>query len=87
MDVSWHIHDELVDRSINAQVVGFGNISWDYFCSLEFAIFVCSTTGTGVETDDMKTFWRLMLRKSLAPDTLSNMKFACFGLGDSSYEK
>ncbi|OMJ25666.1 NADPH-dependent diflavin oxidoreductase 1 [Smittium culicis] len=61
MDVSWHIHDELIDRSINSQVVDIDNISW--------------------------AFWKLLLRKSLAPDTLSNLKFACFGLGDSSYEK
>lgn len=53
----------------------------------EFVIFVCSTTGDGEEPDNMKKFWKFLLRKSLPKDSLKNMKFGVLGLGDSSYSK
>ncbi|CAG8784006.1 7250_t:CDS:2, partial [Acaulospora morrowiae] len=49
------------------------------------AIFVCSTTGQGDEPDNMKKFWKFLLRKNLPNDILNQLKFAVFGLGDSSY--
>ncbi|KAI0241496.1 NAPDH-dependent diflavin reductase [Massospora cicadina] len=52
-----------------------------------FVIFVCSTTGEGEEPDNMKMFWRFLLRKNLPANVLENLKFAVFGLGDSSYAK
>ncbi|KAJ9585199.1 hypothetical protein L9F63_003002, partial [Diploptera punctata] len=50
-------------------------------------VFVCSTTGQGEEPDNMKQFWKFLLRKNLPTDSLSNMKYAVLGLGDSSYLK
>ncbi|XP_028128988.1 NADPH-dependent diflavin oxidoreductase 1 isoform X1 [Diabrotica virgifera virgifera] len=50
-------------------------------------IFVCATTGQGEEPDNMKSFWRFLLRKNLPPDILCRLKFGVFGLGDSSYAK
>ncbi|KAJ1961999.1 NAPDH-dependent diflavin reductase [Dipsacomyces acuminosporus] len=50
-------------------------------------IFICSTTGQGEEPDNMKKFWRFLLRKSLPHDILDGVEFAVFGLGDSSYQK
>ncbi|KAI5736780.1 hypothetical protein M8J76_007000 [Diaphorina citri] len=50
-------------------------------------IFVCSTTGQGDPPDNMKTFWKFLLRKNLPPTSLQTMKFAVLGLGDSSYVK
>lgn len=38
------------------------------------AIFVCSTTGQGDEPDNMKSFWRFLLRRSLPGTLLSGMK-------------
>lgn len=32
-------------------------------------------------------FWKSLLRKKLPADCLSHLRFALFGLGDSSYEK
>ena len=37
-------------------------------------IFVCSTTGQGEEPDNMKQFWRFLLRKNLPPDSLQGMR-------------
>lgn len=53
----------------------------------QFVVFVCSTTGVGEEPDNMKTFWKFLLRKSLPGNSLCNLKFAVLGLGDSSYVK
>ncbi|CAK1594712.1 unnamed protein product [Parnassius mnemosyne] len=63
----------------------------DYPISLliheHFVIFVCSTTGQGDEPDNMKKFWKFLLRKSLPPNSLIKLHFGVIGLGDSSYEK
>ncbi|XP_026728885.1 NADPH-dependent diflavin oxidoreductase 1 [Trichoplusia ni] len=53
----------------------------------EFAIFVCATSGQGDEPDNMKRFWKFLLRKSLPSNSLVRLKFGVLGLGDSSYLK
>jgi hypothetical protein len=50
-------------------------------------VCVASTTGEGEVPDNMRSFWRFLLRKDLPPGSLSNLMHACFGLGDSSYPK
>lgn len=50
-------------------------------------LFVASTTGTGVEPDNMRQFWRFLLRKNLPSDSLARLRFSVFGLGDSGYPK
>lgn len=50
-------------------------------------VFVCSTTGQGEEPDNMKAFWKFLLRKSLPTDSLRSLHCAVIGLGNSSYEK
>lgn len=37
-------------------------------------IFVCSTTGQGEEPDNMKQFWKFMLRKNLPQNLLSRLR-------------
>jgi sulfite reductase alpha subunit-like flavoprotein len=32
-------------------------------------------------------FWKKLLRKRLPPGCLSQLKYTCFGLGDSTYVK
>lgn len=53
----------------------------------EFAIFVCATTGQGDEPDNMKRFWKFLLRKNLPSNSLARLKYGVLGLGDSSYLK
>lgn len=50
-------------------------------------VFVASTTGQGEEPDNMKGFWRFLLRKSLPSDSLQAVLYGVLGLGDSSYQK
>lgn len=52
-----------------------------------FVVFVCSTQGQGDEPDNMRTFWRFLLRKSLPADSLCGLQYAVLGLGDTSYDK
>uniref|UniRef100_A0A8D7ZUU2 NADPH-dependent diflavin oxidoreductase 1 n=1 Tax=Culex pipiens TaxID=7175 RepID=A0A8D7ZUU2_CULPI len=52
-----------------------------------FVVLVCSTYGQGEEPDNMKRFWRFLLRKSLPVDSLRGMWFGVLGLGDSRYPK
>lgn len=35
-------------------------------------VFVCSTTGQGDPPENMRNFWRFLLRKSLPKNSLSN---------------
>lgn len=53
----------------------------------EFAIFVCATTGQGDHPDNMKRFWKFLLRRNLPSNSLVKLKFGVLGLGDSSYAK
>jgi len=48
---------------------------------------VVSTTGDGEEPDNMRKSWRFLLRKALPAGSLSGLRFATFGLGDTSYPK
>lgn len=50
----------------------------------ELVVFVCATAGEGDAPDNMRRFWRFLLRKNLPADSLCKMKMAVFGLGDSS---
>ncbi len=50
-------------------------------------MFIASTTGEGTVPDNMRSFWRFLLRKDLPAGSLGAMQHACFGLGDSSYPK
>ena len=53
----------------------------------KLVIFVCSTTGQGDEPENMKTFWKFLLRKTLPSNSLEQINFGVLGLGDSSYQK
>jgi sulfite reductase alpha subunit-like flavoprotein len=41
----------------------------------------------GDPPDNMRRFWKLLLRKSLPPSILAGTAYAVFGLGDSGYVK
>ncbi len=50
-------------------------------------LFAVSTTGQGDVPDKMTQFWRVIRANILQSDVLSDLTFAAFGLGDSSYAK
>jgi sulfite reductase alpha subunit-like flavoprotein len=44
-----------------------------------------ATTGDGEPPSSMIKSWKFLLRKDLPSNSLKNLKFTVFGLGDSSY--
>jgi sulfite reductase alpha subunit-like flavoprotein len=61
--------------------------SIDMFAS--HVLFVVATTGDGEEPDNMRQFWRLIMRKAWSTHStiLSHVNYALIGLGDSTYPK
>ncbi|OLY77720.1 NADPH-dependent diflavin oxidoreductase 1, partial [Smittium mucronatum] len=86
-DMAYSVYDEAIKRGLNVEITGFQDLTWEYFTNSKMLVFVCSTTGVGDEPDTMKEFWKLLLRKSLPRNLLTHLRYAVFGLGDSSYEK
>ncbi len=50
------------------------------------AVFVVSTTGSGIEPRSMSGLWNMLLRSDLPTDLFDGLDYAVFGLGDSSYD-
>ncbi|RQM16716.1 hypothetical protein DD237_001762 [Peronospora effusa] len=50
-------------------------------------IFIVSTTGDGEAPENMRNSWRCLLQKKLGTQWMVGVRFAVFGLGDSSYAK
>ncbi|KAJ2063534.1 NAPDH-dependent diflavin reductase [Coemansia sp. S146] len=86
-DVARRISRQAWRRHFTAHVQALDQVDKRLIFTSSPVIFVCSTTGQGEEPDNMKRFWRFLLRKSMPHDALSSLEFAVFGLGDSSYQK
>ncbi|CAL1273527.1 unnamed protein product [Larinioides sclopetarius] len=86
-DVADRIGRYLTRMHIKAQVIDLNDYTVTNLVNESLVIFVCSTTGNGEFPDNMKSFWKFLLRKNLPSNSLSHLKFCVFGLGDSSYEK
>lgn len=50
-------------------------------------LFLVSTTGQGEFPIPGRTFWNFLLRKGIPEDILSDLNFAAFGLGDTTYPR
>ncbi|KAI9091819.1 hypothetical protein DFS34DRAFT_681162 [Phlyctochytrium arcticum] len=74
-------------RLFRVRVAAMDEYDRVYLVEEPMVVFVCSTTGQGVEPANMTRFWKFLLRKSHAPTVLAGVNFAVFGLGDSSYIK
>lgn len=48
-------------------------------------MFAVATSGVGDVTENMRLFWRQLLKKSLSPSSMNWMSFSICGMGDSSY--
>lgn len=86
-DVSERIWREAKRYHLTGPVQAMDDYSISQLIQEQYVVFVCSTTGQGEEPDNMKIFWKFLLRKGLPSNSLRSIKFAVLGLGDSSYAK
>lgn len=86
-EVACRLSRESYTLGLTANVSAMNEIDISVLSSLSLVVFVCSTMGEGEEPDNMKQFWQALRRKDLPLTYLQNMKYAVFGLGDSSYEQ
>lgn len=71
----------------NTDVAGLETVSYNDLAPYTVVVFVIATTGQGDFPENARRFWTSLLRKKLPPTTLSGVKYALVGLGDSSYPK
>ncbi|XP_067017223.1 NADPH-dependent diflavin oxidoreductase 1-like [Acropora muricata] len=86
-EVAERIGREAKRRFLSVTVMTLDDYNVTKLIEEEVVIFVCSTTGQGDEPDNMKKFWRFILRRNLPSNSLCGVCFAVLGLGDSSYPK
>ncbi|XP_002732733.1 NADPH-dependent diflavin oxidoreductase 1 [Saccoglossus kowalevskii] len=86
-DVAERVGREAKRRHFSTRVVSMDEYIISELIQESIVIFVCATTGQGDEPDNMKMFWKFLLRKNLPSDSLHQVKFGVIGLGDSSYQK
>lgn len=87
--VAWTVTAKVrkASQSLAVQVMPCDDYPIEQLPEERLVLFICSTTGVGEEPQNMKRFWRLLLRRDLPSDSLSQLSFAVIGLGDSSYLK
>ncbi|CAM1317777.1 NDOR1 (predicted) [Pycnogonum litorale] len=86
-EVAEHVSREAKRRHFRVLTSSLDDYDVSLLLSESLVVFVCSTTGQGETPDNMKEFWKFLLRKSLPTNSLQNVNFAVIGLGDSSYVK
>ncbi|XP_078604811.1 NADPH-dependent diflavin oxidoreductase 1-like isoform X1 [Branchiostoma floridae x Branchiostoma japonicum] len=86
-DVAERVAREAKRRHFSTKVLAMDQYPIASLIHEAMVIFVCSTTGQGDEPDNMKVFWKFLLRKNLPSNSLCQLNFAVLGLGDSSYQK
>lgn len=86
-DVAEQIWRESQLLGFQGPVLPFEDYDMQKLIEEHLVVFVVATTGDGVEPDNMKQAWRFLLKRSLPAQSLQGLRFACLGLGDSSYPK
>eukprot|EP01111_Echinosteliopsis_oligospora_P000751 TRINITY_DN10881_c0_g1_i1.p1 TRINITY_DN10881_c0_g1~~TRINITY_DN10881_c0_g1_i1.p1 ORF type:complete len:180 (+),score=55.85 TRINITY_DN10881_c0_g1_i1:70-609(+) len=86
-EVAERLHRDFKRLRFHSRVVGMDQYDKKLLPTEKMVIMVTSTTGQGEVPDNMRSFWRFLLTKSLPSTSLIHTRFAVFGLGDSSYLK
>jgi sulfite reductase alpha subunit-like flavoprotein len=84
-DVSQRLAREARRRLWTVRVMSMDAFDITQLPTEPLVVLVAATCGQGEAPDNMRRFWRFLLRKDLASDALSATRFTVFGLGDSSY--
>lgn len=79
---------ELICNNFKTTLINIEN--YDYINKLpeeKLIVFIVSTTGYGEFPISMKGFWKFLTNSGLSEESLEDISYGVFGLGDSSYEK
>lgn len=74
-------------RSLKPRILSFADYNIFNLPTEKLVVFLISTTGDGDPPTMMLNSWKFLLRSDLPKNSLANLNFSVFGLGDSSYEK
>lgn len=77
--------NEFKRRGVRAKVAAFDDLEIDEVASMDKVFAVVATCGQGEFPGNCKTFYKSLADEKLPKDLMKNVKFAVFGLGDSSY--
>lgn len=86
-DLAKRIGRMALGQGLDIQVSSIDDFPLNQLAKPNVILFVCSTTGHGQEPENMSKFFNFIRRRDLPASCLSNLKFAVYGLGDSSYAK
>lgn len=86
-DVAERIGREARRRHFRARVQAMDSYDRSNLLEEKHIVCVAATTGQGDEPSSMRTFWKALRQSNLPADFLDGLRFATFGLGDSSYPK
>lgn len=86
-EIAYILYTKLNISNIRCNVINIKDYNVTNLPEETYIIFIVSTTGDGEVPSDMRIFWNYLLRKSLPVNSLNELNFIIFGLGDSSYEK
>mmetsp|Transcript_41712 Transcript_41712/g.58196 ORF Transcript_41712/g.58196 Transcript_41712/m.58196 type:complete len:611 (+) Transcript_41712:21-1853(+) len=86
-EVAEFVEDEARNRSFQTHLSALDDYDVRRLPHETLVVFIVSTCGQGEMPDNMKKFWKFLLRKNLPNTSLCHCSTAVFGLGDSSYSK
>uniref|UniRef100_A0A0N4ZQF6 NADPH-dependent diflavin oxidoreductase 1 n=1 Tax=Parastrongyloides trichosuri TaxID=131310 RepID=A0A0N4ZQF6_PARTI len=86
-DVSQQFVDDARYRRIPFRIYSMDDYNIEDILEEDFILFVIATSGEGEMPANMRQSWKKLLNAKLPHDFLSHLKYAVFGLGDSSYNK
>ncbi|XP_017790394.1 PREDICTED: NADPH-dependent diflavin oxidoreductase 1, partial [Habropoda laboriosa] len=86
-DVAEQIWKSAKRKGMKSTVFAMNDYDIQNLNSENIIVFVVATTGQGDPPNNMRQFWRLLLRKNLPTTLLIDLKYGILGLGDSSYQK
>lgn len=73
-DVSEQLWREAKSYYFNGPVQAMDDYDIEELIQEKCVVFICSTTGQGEEPDNMKKFWKFLLRKNLPLNSLCNLQ-------------
>lgn len=73
-DVSERIWREAKRYNFNGPIQSLDEYNIEELIQEKYVVFVCSTTGQGEEPDNMKRFWKFLLRKNLPLNSLCSLQ-------------